>query len=124
MTLRIGNEVETTDEFKRLAGEHNHVEGTIKSIGVEYADVETNDGKITSVGLQWLQILQFEVGDKVETTLAHDKFFGTYDKGIVDEVDGDYIGLYTQGGFVITIHKKWLHKFEGDLLFFYRGVLV
>lgn len=124
MTLRIGDEVETTDELKEAAGEHNRVEGTIKSIGVEYADVETNDGKITSVGLQWLQILQFEIGDKVETSLAHDKFFGTQDRGIIDEVDGDYIGLYTEMKVVITIHKKWLHRCERDFLFFYRGKMV
>lgn len=68
--------------------------------------------------------MRIKVGDKVETTKAHDQHFDSHEEGIIERVDGDYIELYTRTGEIITMHIKWVQPHKGDINWFYKGKLI
>jgi len=68
--------------------------------------------------------MKIEIGDKVETTKAHDQFFGSHEQGIIEKIDDNYVELYTRTGKPVMMHIKWVQAYKGDFNWFYRGKLV
>lgn len=122
MSFNVGDEVRTTQEFNDLS--NNNIEGVVETVCDEFIDVKTDDGSITSVGKQWIEIFKLRPGDKVETTDAHYEYFDSHHKGVIERVDGDFVDLRCSSSPVLTLHKKWVKRYKGDLLIFYEGKLI
>lgn len=122
MSFNLGDKVRTTKEFNDLS--NNNIEGVVETVCDEFIDVKTDDSSITSVGKQWLEIFKLRPGDKVETTEDHYSRFDSHHKGVIERVDGDYIDLRCSLAPVLTLHKKWVKRYKGDLLIFYEGKLI
>jgi len=62
-------------------------------------------------------ITQLKIGDTVETTEKHDRDIGTHYHGTIDNIDSrnyNFIELFTDSGEMVTIHTKYIQKYEGE----------